>query len=47
LPCSVAFDARRGLRASLMTPTEAFLAPPEAGEIAAAGRAAVGGGAEA
>ena len=44
LHCSVAFHARGRLRASPMTPTEAFLAPPEAGEIAAARRTAVGCG---
>lgn len=38
---------RCSFHASLITPTEAFLAPPEAGEIAAAGGAAVGGGANA
>ena len=38
------FRPRRRLRASLMSPTEAFLAPFKAGEIAAAGGAAIRGG---
>jgi hypothetical protein len=44
---SAAFRLRGHLRASLVPPTEALLAPPEAGEIAAACRAAVGSRADA